>query len=193
MLYLDSFRQNLTKDQNKQRRFSVSNLTKFLLVIFCIGAVNFLLLANEKAEPNFIRGLACAKNEDYAEAAKWFRKAAEQGIAVAQYNLAVCYYNGFGVEKDYTETVKWSRKAAEQGNDLAQGLLGECYETGRGMKREDLAEAVKWFKKAAEQGNVKAHVSLGACYLKKAIKCLKKAAEQGDEEAKTMLRSLGVQ
>ena len=61
------------------------------------------------------------------------------------------------------------------------------------MKREDLAEAVKWFKKAAEQGNVKAHVSLGACYLKKAIKCLKKAAEQGDEEAKTMLRSLGVQ
>jgi len=31
---------------------------------------------------------------------KWYKKAAEQGHASAQYNLAVCYENGTGVEKD---------------------------------------------------------------------------------------------
>ena len=31
---------------------------------------------------------------------KWYRKAAEQNYAEAQYNLGVCYYNGQGVAKD---------------------------------------------------------------------------------------------
>ena len=32
--------------------------------------------------------------KDHAEAAKWFRKAAEQNYAMAQYNLGVCYERG---------------------------------------------------------------------------------------------------
>ena len=58
--------------------------------------------------------------QDYEEAVKWYRKAAEQGYASAQYNLGVCYYNGKGVEQDYEEVVKWYRKAAEQGHPRAQ-------------------------------------------------------------------------
>jgi TPR repeat protein len=46
--------------------------------------------------------------QDYAEAAKWYRRAAEQGYAKAQYNLGVMYYNGEGVPQDYAEAVKWS-------------------------------------------------------------------------------------
>ena len=38
--------------------------------------------------------------QDYAEAVKWYRKAAEQNDAGAQYNLGVCYANGDGVAKD---------------------------------------------------------------------------------------------
>ena len=34
---------------------------------------------------------------------KWFRKAAEQEDADAQYNLGVCYANGEGVAKDEVE------------------------------------------------------------------------------------------
>jgi hypothetical protein len=34
---------------------------------------------------------------DYAQAVEWFRKAAEQGDAMVQYNLGVCYENGNGV------------------------------------------------------------------------------------------------
>ena len=58
---------------------------------------------------------------------KWYRKAAEQGFAEAQYNLGVCYYHGLGVEPDYSEAVKWWRQAAEQGHAEAQNNLGDCY------------------------------------------------------------------
>src|SRR4029079_4959248 len=36
--------------------------------------------------------------KDHAEAVKWYRKAAQQNFAVAQYNLGVCYEQG--VAKD---------------------------------------------------------------------------------------------
>ena len=45
--------------------------------------------------------------KDYAEAIKWFRKAAEQNNAAAQENLGQCYEVGEGVPKDYAEAVKW--------------------------------------------------------------------------------------
>jgi len=38
--------------------------------------------------------------KDHAEAAKWYRKAAEQNYAEAQYNLGLGYYKGEGVAKD---------------------------------------------------------------------------------------------
>src|SRR6266699_7071302 len=52
--------------------------------------------------------------KDKAEAVKWFRKAAEQNVADAQFSLGACYANGQGVTKDDAEAVKWFRKAAEQ-------------------------------------------------------------------------------
>ncbi len=43
-------------------------------------------------------GQGVAKDE--VEAVKWYRKAAEQNDAQAQYNLGVCYADGQGVAKD---------------------------------------------------------------------------------------------
>ena len=65
--------------------------------------------------------------QDYAEAVKWYRLAAEQGNAKAQYNLAVMYDNGEGVPQDYAEAVKWYRLAAEQGDAKAQHSVGRKY------------------------------------------------------------------
>ena len=45
--------------------------------------------------------------EDDREAVKWFRKAAEQGDASAQYNLGVMYANGEGVPEDYVKAYAW--------------------------------------------------------------------------------------
>ena len=51
--------------------------------------------------------------EDEEEAVKWYRKAAEQGYAIAQLKLADCYYHGNGVTKNYAEAVEWYRESAE--------------------------------------------------------------------------------
>ena len=49
--------------------------------------------------------------QDYAEAVKWYRRAAEQGYAAAQYNLGAVYATARGVPQDYAEAVKWYRRA----------------------------------------------------------------------------------
>ena len=85
------------------------------------------------------------------EAVKWYRKAAEQDLALAQYNLAVCYDRGDGVAEDHVEAVKWYRKAAEHNDAEAQYNLGICYERGDGVA-EDWVEAYKWLLLAARQG-----------------------------------------
>ena len=43
------------------------------------------------------------------------KKGAEQGDAVAQFNLGVSYANGDGVPENDAEAVRWYRMAAEQG------------------------------------------------------------------------------
>ena len=100
---------------------------------------------------------------NYEEAVKCYRKAAEQGIADAQYNLGICYYNGVGVGKDDYEAVKWFRKAAEQGYADAQYNLGACYYNGFGVAKDDY-EAEKWLRKAAKQGLTKAKEFLEEIY-----------------------------
>ena len=49
--------------------------------------------------------------QDYAEAARWYRKAAEQGNAIAQTNLGTMYFQGQGVPQDYAEAVRWCNLA----------------------------------------------------------------------------------
>ncbi len=76
---------------------------------------------------------------------------AEQGHAVAQFNLGLKYAKGEGVPENDAEAVKWYRKAAEQGNAVAQGQLGFMYAQGKGVP-EDYVLAYAWLNLAAAQG-----------------------------------------
>jgi TPR repeat protein len=67
--------------------------------------------------------------QDYLQAVKWYRAAAEQEIAPAQCNLGLCYQTGRGVEKNTAEAVKWFLKAARAGDKTAQHNLGVHYAT----------------------------------------------------------------
>ena len=58
--------------------------------------------------------------QGYAEAAKWYRLAAEQGVALAQYNLGVMYTNGEGVMQDYVKAHSWFNLSAVNGNTDAR-------------------------------------------------------------------------
>jgi TPR repeat protein len=61
---------------------------------------------------------------DDAEAAKWWRRAADQGHAEAQYYLALTYKAGTGAPLNYAEAMKWDRKAADQSLVKAQFDIG---------------------------------------------------------------------
>ena len=86
---------------------------------------------------------------------KWFRLAAAQGDADAQYNLGYAYVNGRGVPQDFTEAMKWYRLAAAQGNASAQYALGRMYYLGKGVP-EDYVQTYKWWNLAAAAGDAEA-------------------------------------
>ncbi|WP_081501701.1 tetratricopeptide repeat protein [Pseudomonas sp. GM49] len=72
--------------------------------------------------------------QDNALAARWYRKAGQQGHAVAQSNLGVCYVQGVGVPADASLAVFWSLKAGVQGEVTAQCNLGYFYHSGTGSQ-----------------------------------------------------------
>ena len=90
--------------------------------------------------------------EDDVEAVKWYRLAAEQGLADAQVNLGVMYDNGEGVPEDDAEAARWYRMAAEQGHSQAQLNVGIQYITGEGVAA-DPVQAYAWLDVAAAGGD----------------------------------------
>ena len=83
-----------------------------------------------------------------SEAENWYRKAAIQGDAYAQYRQ--------GLEEEYNEhyikALDLYEKSANQGNDESQYRIGEMYYKGKGV-RQDYSKAAEWYEKSANQGN----------------------------------------
>jgi TPR repeat protein len=89
---------------------------------------------------------------DYAQAAKWWGKAAAGGLADAQFCIGLCYSLGQGVPKDASVASKWWTLAAEQDQAEAQYFLGLSYSVGLGVAKSS-AQAIVWLNKAAKNGN----------------------------------------
>jgi hypothetical protein len=69
-------------------------------------------------------------------AVEWYRKAAEQGYALAQTNLGVMYGYGKGVAQDLSQALFWYNKAAETGYSRAKFFLGSMYANGTGVEKD---------------------------------------------------------
>ncbi len=111
-------------------------------------------------EAQFELGLAFASTGDRfdcAEAAQWFRKAAEQSHAQAQCSLGLMYLKGQGVPRDKALSRLWMSKAANLGDAGAQYEFG-MREHRLSMDENSEAalelkiEAYKWLLLAAAQG-----------------------------------------
>jgi TPR repeat protein len=111
------------------------------------------------SDAQFLLGAAYASSgneSDYAEAAQWYVKAAEQNHALAQFNLGIMYSKGQGVDRDKTVSQTWMSKAA------ALGDAGAQYEFGMRQHRLSMdgsegalelkIDAYKWLLLAAAQG-----------------------------------------
>ena len=77
--------------------------------------------------------------QDYAQAAYWFRRAAEQGFMVGQYMLGLAYLNGHGVTMSKVQAAMWFHLAAvQQGGEFARTQRDEL---ARRMTDDQIEEA----------------------------------------------------
>ncbi|MBF0386151.1 MAG: sel1 repeat family protein [Candidatus Omnitrophica bacterium] len=101
---------------------------------------------------------------NYNEAAKWYAKAADQGLADAQNALGSLYQSGEGVALDFKKAVELYQKAADQEDDQGITNLGYMYDLGLGVEQDDV-KAVELYKRAADRGHLQAMVNLGMMYI----------------------------
>ena len=115
----------------------------------------------DEAETQFGMGLKFASDtgagQDYGQAAKYYRKAAEQNHSMAQFNLGVMYARGQGVAQDAVQSAMWFGRAAHGGDAGAQFHLGDrcqraSFEQAPAAASESRIEAYKWYRLAAAQG-----------------------------------------
>ena len=143
--------------------------------------------------------------QDYTEALKWVRRAAEQDDRMGQLSLGVMYANGWSVRLDNAEAEKWFLKGLEDHDAEDQGLaqlnIGDMYAEGRNVPQSD-AEAAKWYRRAVEQGLGEAQFKLGVMYASgegvpendaEAVKWYRMAAEQGHDGAQIALKAESVE
>ena len=76
--------------------------------------------------------------------AKDFIEEAKEGVPEAQFNLALCYARGNGVEQSYSKAAYWYEKAANQNIVEAQFNLANYYENGKGVE-QSYSKAVYWY------------------------------------------------
>lgn len=110
---------------------------KKLTILLCVGLFACVSWVGAQNETGVVESERIVK----------FKKAAENSVVNAQYNLAICYESGEGVAENYSEAIKWYRKAAENGMADAQYSMALHY-----AYEENLVETLKWLKKAASQG-----------------------------------------
>ena len=122
---------------------------------------------NRLAQFNFAQ-LLIERERGYAGMAKavsYYQRAADGGLADAQYAMSQIYANGVGGKKrDEVEARRWLLLAARQNFDTAQVDLGTWLIEGRGGTR-DLKAGFGWMKRAADSGNVAAQNCVAKLYM----------------------------
>jgi len=161
------------------------------------------------AEPQYLLGTMYQTGEgvdiDYRVAMGWYRLAAEQGLAKAQFKLGLSYQYGFASNPSYPKsffdvTSKLTRYLHDYDTDTAINVYAEDH----GID-VDFEKAVYWYELAAKHGDAKAQYKLGLFYFfdvfvqrshPKAFGYFMMAAEQGlaksqDEVGRLLVSGIG--
>lgn len=128
---------------------------------------------------------------DHIEAFKYYKMAADQGHAAAQYNCGISLVNGEGISENKIEAFRYFQLAANQGYVDAQHSCGVMLYNGEGID-VNLPEAFRYFKMVADQGCMYSQYRYGTLLLNEngpqqnntqALKYFKLAADQGHSES----------
>lgn len=167
----------------------MSILSKFLL-LFILNISSFSATFDQAAEAYL--------EKDFKKAFKLFEELASTGNVNAQYNLAMFYYKGTGVEQNKIFAFIWFDTASKNGHKLAQNRLGYMYEKGEVKGTKSELAAVKEFLKSAIQNYDMAQLNLAMKYnsnikeesLERARFWYEKAAANGNTAAMNNLANM---
>lgn len=119
------------------------------------------------AQAQYRVGRAYEKGEgvaqDYAKAARWYRKAMAQGVDSAMLDLGIMYFNGEGVARDYGQAAEFFNLAWSSGHMKAPRYLGIMSEEGLGGP-VDYTVALAFYKAASGAGDITAAARIGWLY-----------------------------
>lgn len=94
---------------------------------------------------DFFKNLEAEEKDDpelKAKAYKYYRMAAESGVAEAMTEVAHRLYDGIGTEKNEAESDEWYRRGAEAGDPTAMRVVA--------FRSDNAEEKFKYFKRSAE-------------------------------------------
>ena len=138
-----------------------------------------LLLASQESDKALMQ-------HDYKKAFRLLSKEAKSGDAEAQYNLALMYYMGDGVDQNVSMSAKLLESSAKSGFEAAKDNVGRVY-----MQVLEFDKALPWLEENAKNGDVGAYYLLSEIYVEKenfkeAKKWAGKAIKAGNEDAKLL-------
>lgn len=175
-----------------------------LLCLACAGllALNSSVAATVSEDDVAARLQAATQAHEQGRlkvARKAFESMARDGVAAAQYNLAVMHLRGEVPHPSKQEALRLMNDAAEHGFVSAMFELGRLHEPHSIVDAPDPALATQWYLRAAEAGSTDAQVAIGTAYylgrgvpkdLAQAAHWFREAAKSGDVGTQYLLASM---
>lgn len=132
--------------------------------LLLLAALLSLPLLPATAADSLQAAVAAYQRGELARARTAFTQLAAQGVAAADYNLAVMHLRRELPRASDREALRHMTRAAEAGFVTAMVGLAELHEQGRAGLAVDLAQSVLWQRRAAEAGSVDAQVALATAH-----------------------------
>lgn len=164
---------------------------KLILGLFCLMSMSICASGDLMLK----MGVDYLIQGNYKEALFWLNKAADDGNVEAISTIALCYYNGMGVEQNYEKAIELYERAAAKGDGFSIYMIGVCHFNGQGLKK-NTSKGIKYFEQAIDKGYLYAMTVLANCYYngdgvkcnkQKAIAIWTEAAEKGEATAQLKL------
>lgn len=114
--------------------------------------LGFAFSLSAQAESDYDKAVHVYGCADYPKAFNLFKPLAEQGDALAQFQVGMMIEQGQGADVDMNAAYQWYLKAAEQGMADAYFALGQLYSRGLAVT-QDSVQAYAWFDLAVRGGH----------------------------------------
>lgn len=138
--------------------------TLVCLAFLIVGVARAAAPAVPPAERALVQALTLYERGEHAQAELAFIRLAEQGVAAADYNLAVMHIRGEAAQPRTAEAVRHMTLAAERGFVRAMLGLAQMHERGELDTGRNLAQAYRWNLRAAEAGSADAQVEVATAH-----------------------------